>query len=421
MSRRKSKRIVSTEANRLTDIQVRNAKPDGDKARYLIDGKGLYLIARGGSRNWLYRYTLDGKAHTMGLGGYPDVSLADAREAASAARKMLKGKDRSDPLALRHTEREQRRAEATAHTIKAMTFDACAAQYVVDNQARWRNEKVRWQWSNTLKRFASPIIGKMPVADIDTAAIQKVLAPIWNEIPETASKLRGRIEKILDWAKVMKLREGENPAAWKGNLQSLFPSKSQVRAVEHHPALPYADLPAFMTELRERESVGARALEFTILTAARTGETLGATWGEIDLEARMWVIPVKRMKMKREHRVPLCARALEILKEMRKLGRKADGFIFPGRDKKPLSNMVMTMLLRRMGYDDLTVHGFRSTFRDWCAEQTTVANEVPEMALAHAVSSAVEAAYRRGDMFDRRRALADDWANYATKDGAKAA
>lgn len=336
----------------------------------------------------------------MGLGPYPHCTVDGARKKMAAARALLHDKE-VDPI-------DHRRAAKQ----KAMTFGECARQYIEDHSAGWRNEKHKWQWSHSLDQYVLPRIGNMPVAAVDKGAVRRVLAPIWSEIPETAARLRGRIEKILDWAKAMEMRSGDNPAAWKGNLQALLPAQSAK--VEHYPALPYAALPTFMVDLRQRVGVSARALEFAILTAARTGEVLRAKWGEFDLDNRMWTVPPERMKAGKVHRVPLCDRAMAILAEMRELGH--DGFVFPGAGKdKPLSNMAMLQLLRRMGRGDLTTHGFRSTFRDWCAEQTTHPSEVAEMALAHTVSDKVEAAYRRGDMFERRRALADDWARYCEK------
>jgi integrase len=363
-------------------------------------GDGLYLVIKSnpGHGSWLFRYMRHDRAREMGLGPYPDCSLEGARKKLAAARALLHNDD-VDPIDHRRTEKQ-----------KAMTFGECMRQYIADHEAGWRNEKHRWQWTHALEQYVLPTLDRVPVSEVDTAAVRRVLAPIWHEIPETAKRLRGRIEKILDWAKAMTLRSGDNPAAWRGNLQTLLPAKSR-RKVTHYPALPYANLPEFMTDLRRRTGVSARALEFAVLTAARTGEVLGAEWGEIDLKRRVWMVPAHRMKALRDHRVHLCDRAIEILGEMRKLGH--EGFVFPGTKRdKPLSNMVMLQLLRRMGRGDLTVHGFRSTFRDWCAEQTTHPSEVAEMALAHTVGDKVEAAYRRGDMFDRRRQLADEWAAF---------
>jgi integrase len=255
-----------------------------------------------------------------------------------------------------------------------------------------------------------PIIGALSVQAIDTGLVLKVLEPIWSTKPETAGRVRGRIEAILDAAKVRGLRQGDNPARWRGHLDLQLPPRSKVRAVKHHPALPYARLGAFMVALRGQEGIAARALEFTILTAARTGETIGATWDELVGD---WTIPKERMKGRKEHRVPLCGRALAIIEEMKSLPTHGDQFVFPGGKRgKPLSNMAMTQLLRRMGHADITVHGFRSCFRDWAAERTNYPNEMVEMALAHSIGDKTEAAYRRGDLFDKRRRLMVDWETY---------
>jgi integrase len=266
--------------------------------------------------------------------------------------------------------------------------------------------------------YAEHTIGTLPVQAVDTALVFKVLEPIWTTKPETASRLRGRIESILDWAKVRGYRDGENPARWRGHLDELFPKKSKIRKIKHHAALPCDELPSFLTELREREGIAARALEFTILTAARTGEIIGAAWDEIDLLDKIWTIPAERMKAGKEHRIPLSGRALAILEEMQPLRHAGDdsAFVFPGgRLGRPLSNMAFLMLLRRMDRGDLTAHGFRSSFRDWAAERTKFPSEVVEMALAHAVGNKVEAAYRRGDLFDKRRKLMDAWATYCAR------
>jgi integrase len=334
--------------------------------------------------------------------------LAQARRQASKFRELVASG--VDPI-------ERRKADRTAARIavaKALTFDDCRDAYIEAHEKAWRNPKHRQQWLNTLRTYATPVFGKLPVQAVDTGLVMKVLGPIWNTKPETASRVRGRVEVILDWAKVSEYRSGENPARWRGHLDHLLPAKSKVRKVEHHPALPYAQIGAFMASLREQPMGAARALEFLILTATRTGETIGASWEEIDLETRIWMIPAGRMKVTREHRVPLSAAAAAVLKEMREL--RQNDFVFPGaRQGRPLSEMALLMLLRRMGYGHITVHGFRSTFRDWAAERTNFPREVAEMALAHAIPDAVEAAYRRGDLFDKRRKLMDAWAAYCAK------
>ena len=294
-----------------------------------------------------------------------------------------------------------------------MTFQQCAEGYITAHRAGWRNGKHRDQWSNTLATYVNPVFGSLPVQNIDTALVMKAIEPIWSEKPETASRVRGRIEAILDWATARGFRVGENPARWRGHLDKLLPKKTKVRRVEHHAALPFAEMGTFLAELRKQSGVGARALEFAILTAARTGEAIGARWEELDLTERTWTIPAERMKAEKEHRVPLSDAAHPILEELAKV--RHDDFVFPGdRADRPLSNMAMTMTLRRMGRGDLTVHGFRSSFRDWAAERTGFPAEVAEMALAHTVADKVEAAYRRGDLFQKRRQLMEAWARFCT-------
>jgi integrase len=351
----------------------------------------------------------------MGLGPYPDVPLAEARERATAHRRQRH--DGTDPLDARDARRQ---AERTA-LAKGRTFRQAAQEFIGRNETAWRNAKHRQQWGNTLETYVFPILGELPVAEIDTGLVVQVLDPIWTTKPETASRVRGRIEAVLDSAKVSGWRDGPNPAQWKGNLALLLPGRAKVRKVEHHAALPFDDIPEFLIALRGREGVAAMALEFTILTAARTGEALGATWGELDLDAKVWTIPAGRMKADREHRVPLSVPALAVLDRVRPLALTAGGKpartapVFPGaRRAMPMSNMALLMLLRRMKREDLTAHGFRSTFSDWAAERTSYPREVVEMALAHAVENRVEAAYRRGDLFDKRRQLMAAWARFCT-------
>ncbi len=380
------------------------------------DGGGLYLCVdkRTESANWVYRYTFQGKARTMGLGPYPGVSLAKAREKAAAAREVkLDGKD---PLEAKAAKKAAEAAEEAARRLeraRAMTFRQCARAYIAAHGAGWTNDKHAAQWSATLSTYAYGLIGDLPVGAVDTALVIKILEPHWASKTETMSRLRQRIEAILDWAKVRDYRSGENPARWKGHLDKLLAARSKVSKVTHHAALPFAKVGKFMASLRLQEGASARALEFAILTAARTGEVLGACWGEIDLANKVWIVPADRMKAGREHRVPLAADAVTLLEAIKPKETKPDAVVFANsRTGKALSNMALLMLLRRMGHDDLTTHGFRSTFRDWCAEATSFPSEVAEMALAHAVGDKVEAAYRRGDLFERRRALADAWAKY---------
>ena len=311
--------------------------------------------------------------------------------------------------------------ETRLNAAKAMTFRDCAARYIASHRAGWRNPKHAAQWEATLATYAGPVMGGLSVQAIDTALVLKVLEPIWTTKPETAGRVRGRIESVLDWAKVRGYRAGENPARWRGHLDKLLPARSKVRRVEHHAALPYAELPGFLMSLRDQEGIAARALEFAIVTAARTGEVIGARWSEIDLLEKIWTVPPGRMKAGKEHRVPLSARALAILEEMQPHRHAEDSFVFPGAKLgRPLSNMAFLMLLRRMGRDDLTAHGFRSSFRDWAAERTNFPSEVAEMALAHMVGSKVEAAYRRGDLFEKRSRLMAAWATFCNEPEQKA-
>lgn len=376
---------------------------------YYADGGGLWLqVTKAGSRSWVFRYQRDKRRHEMGLGALTAVTLSGARAAAAELRKVLASG--GDPLAQR---REQQAAERLERA-RAMTFADAAEQYIEAHRSSWRNPKHAEQWTSTIRDHANPVFGSLPVADIDTALVRKCLAAIWTSRHETALRLRGRIETILDWATVAGLRQGENPARWKGHLEHLLPKISRAARIVHHPALPYQEAGVFMEQLRARPGVAARAVEFTVLTAARSGEVRGATWGEFDLAAGVWVVPASRMKGAREHRVPLSSRALELLRAQKKAS--PEGFVFPGaRNGRPLSDMGLTAVLRRMGRGDITVHGFRSAFRDWGAEQTAYPAEMLEMALAHAISNKVEAAYRRGDLFEKRRRLMQDWSDFCDR------
>jgi integrase len=295
-----------------------------------------------------------------------------------------------------------------------MTFKACAEAYMAAHQAGWRNPKHRGQWTATLTTYVYPHFGDLPVQVIDVGLVMKAVEPIWTEKPETASRVRGRIEAVLDWATARGYREGENPARWRGHLQNLLAPRSKVRRVEHYAALPYSKIGGFMAELHRQEGVAARALEFAILTTARTGEVIGAHWDEIDIARRLWTVSADRMKAGREHRVPLSDRAVEIIAEMKKHRLDGQEFVFTGARGGPLSNMALLMTLRRMGYAALTTHGFRSTFRDWAAERSEFPAEVAEMALAHVVGDKVEAAYRRGDLFEKRRQIMEAWCRFCS-------
>jgi integrase len=396
-------------SNALSPLAVKNAKP-GRHA----DGGGLHLLVKeSGARSWVYRFMLAGKSRDVGLGaaaGAGALSLADARDAASALR--LKVKAGTDPLEERQRGAAEALAAAQAAKVASVTFKAVADAYIAANEGSWRNDKHRQQWRNTLATYAFPVVGDMPVASVETAHVLSILEPIWKAKPETASRVRGRIETVLDAAKARGYRQGENPARWRGHLAQILPARTRLSR-GHHKALPYSELPQFVGKLREREAVAALALEFAILTATRSGEVLGATWGEVDRDKAVWTIPAGRMKAGKEHRVPLSPRALEILACVEPL---PGTHLFPGAKGGALSGMAMAMLLRRMEVD-VTVHGFRSAFRDWAAECTGYAHEVAEMALAHTIGNKVERAYRRGDLFDKRRRLMDDWASYSASDG----
>jgi integrase len=376
------------------------------------DGGGLYLQVTGsGAKSWIFRFSLRGRAREMGLGPLQTVPLADARQAATSCRRLLR--DGVDPI----EERKAQHGAAALEAAKAVTFRQAAEAYIESHRKGWRNPKHAKQWSRTLDTYAYPHFGSLPVQGVDVGLVMKALEPIWTEKPETASRLRGRIEAVLDWAKTRGYRMGENPARWRGHLENLLPARGKVRRVNHHPALPYAEIGSFMSGLRGQDGIAALALELVILTATRSGEVRGARGAEFDLNQALWTIPEDRIKGEREHRVPLSAAALGVLRRL--LERRgvdnlpADGFAFPGaRTGRPLSDMTLSAVLRRMKRHDITVHGFRSTFRDWAAEQTNFPREVAEMALAHAVEDKVEAAYRRGDLFEKRRRLMDAWARY---------
>ena len=389
--------------HRLSPLRVQKLKRKGLHS----DGGGLYLrVSDSGTKGWIFRFGENGKLHDHGLGPIHTISLPGAREIARECRELrLQG---IDPIA----HRRAAIGSVKASQARSMTFAACAAAYISSHEAGWSNAMHRHQWTSSLKQYVYPVIGELPVASIDTALTMKVIEPIWKSIPETASRIRGRIESILDWARVRGYREGENSARWRGHLDHLLPPRSKVQRVEHLAALPYDQIGAFMAKLRGDTSIGARALEFAVLTATRSGEVLGARWSEIDLDNAVWVIPGSRMKAREEHRVPLSRPAIAVLKAMQAVRR--NDLVFPGRQGK-LSQRTMLLTLQRLGRDDVTVHGFRSSFRDWAAERSTFPREVAEQALAHAIGSQVEAAYRRGDLFEKRRKLMAAWADYCSK------
>lgn len=385
---------------RLNALQVAKLSKPG----YYPDGGNLYLqVAAGGSKSWLFRYTLEGKQREMGLGGLSAFSLAEARERAAEQRKLLA--DGIDPLTVK---REKLLAQRMADA-NIITFNKAAAAYIEAHAPSWKNPKHRQQWENTLAQHAGPELGGLPVSRIGTPQIIRVLEPIWTTKNETASRLRGRIEQILDWATVRNYRAGDNPARWRGHLDKLLPKPSKVQKVQHHRALPFAQMHGFMADLRKREGMAARALEFVILTAARSGEVRGARWPEIDLEAGIWVVPGERMKAGREHRVPLSKQALALLEALPRI--KGNDLVFPAPRGGVLSDMALNALVRRMEVDAVP-HGFRSTFRDWCGESTNYPRDLAEQALAHTLESKVEAAYRRGDALEKRRQMMQAWADY---------
>src|SRR6266853_51156 len=382
------------ELHRLSAKQVEAKKISG----YYCDGGGLYLqVSPALTKSWIFRYAINGRERQMGLGSLLTVPLTKARKSASGYRDQLA--EGIDPLeANRATDTQDKLARA-----RAKTFAECAKSYITAHKTAWKNAKHVEQWTNTLETYCGKVFGSMPVQEVDTPLVLKALEPIWTKKPETATRLRGRIERVLGWATTSKLRTGDNPARWKGHLDNLLPNLKKKARVKHHAALPYSQLGAFIQSLRTQEGQAAKCLEFTILTAARTGEVIGAGRDEFDLDGKVWTIPASRMKAGKEHRVPLTDRAVELVREQK------------GEQVFPLSNMAMLELLKRMGRDDLTVHGFRSTFRDWTAEQTNYPREVCEMSLAHTVSNAVEAAYRRGDLFEKRTRLMTEWARYCER------
>jgi integrase len=367
-----------------------------------VAGLGIN-VTQHGSKSWILRYQLGGKRRDMGLGGYPDVTLAAAKEAARAARARLA--QGVDPI----QDAREKRSALIAAQASAITFAKAAEAYMAAHEASWKNAKHAQQWRNTIETYANPKVGKLLVRDVALPHVLCILDPIWRQKTETASRLRNRIELVIDWAIARGYRTGPNPAKWKGHLDKLLPPPSRVAKRAHHRALPFRDAPTFMAKLRAQAGTAARALEFAILTAARSGEVRGATWSEFDELTATWTIPASRMKAGKEHRVPLSDAALALFRTQKE--RALNEWVFPGQAGRPLSDMSLTAVLRRMEVDAVP-HGFRSTFRDWCAECSHHANEVAELALAHTVGGKVELAYRRGDLFEKRRALMDDWAAY---------
>ena len=391
---------------RLTVHQVKNTSNRG----MYCDGDGLYLqVSASGAKSWILRFHFDGKYRDMGLGSVKTLSLADARDAALEARKLRsKG---INPI----EERKKQRASAQREAAKAVNFQICVESYVQAHKSSWRSEKHKRQWAATLEKYAYPIFGDLPVGEIDRALVLKVLNPIWYEKTETASRVRGRIEKVLDFARVQGYREGENPALWKGNLSLALPAKNKIAKPEHMRSLPHAEMADFWKKLSAYEGAGADALRLTILTAARSGEVRGATADEFDLENKVWTIPAERMKAAKEHRIPLSPPAVTLMKRLFK--NRTGDLLFPGmKEGKPISDATILAVLKRMDYQKkTTVHGFRSSFRIWTTEVANARREVAEAALAHTLGSAVEIAYMRSDLLEQRVKLMDDWAAYIIK------
>lgn len=392
----------------LTALEIKNAKP-GMHA----DGGGLYLcVKNSGSKSWVFRFQLEGRRREMGLGSLKALEVVKARaKAAEFKSKIAAG---IDPLDERRAEKkaklEQRKHAEIARKREEVTFRKAAEHLIENKKPSWTNPKHVQQWENTLATYAYPVIGALPVADVTAEHIVEILKPIWSKKSETASRVRMRIENVLNAAKLMGWRSGDNPAVYKGGLEAVLPPISKVKKVRHHPAMPFEDARAFMAMLSKRKGISARALEFCILTAARSGEVRHATWDEIDLETDLWIVPAERMKARREHRVPLSKEARAILETLPRLANSQ--LVFPGQKGRPLSDMTLSAVLKRMDLKHYTVHGFRSTFRDWAAETTNHSSETVEMALAHTISNKVEAAYRRGDLLEKRRDLMKDWAQF---------
>ncbi|MBG6071032.1 tyrosine-type recombinase/integrase [Polaromonas sp. CG_9.7] len=406
-------KLMARQLSKLTALQVTKLTKPG----LYGDGAGLTLqITKAGVKSWLFRFMREGKAFGMGLGATHTVSLAEARQKALEARKLLA--DGHNPLA----EKKQKLLAQALERAKMMTFDQCAKAYIEAHKASWKNAKHIDQWTNTLATYSSPVFGQLPVAEIDTALVVKCLAPIWQTKTETASRLRGRIESVLGWATTSGYRTGENPARWKGHLENLLANISKTSRTKNHPSLPWQQIGDFMAAIKAREGNASRAMAFTILTACRSGEVRGAQWAEFDFKEKVWTIPAKRMKAHREHQVPLSNAALALLASMPQDGE----FVFPGSKGQALSDMSLTAVIRRMNNDavkpvwvdasgeGITVHGFRSTFRMWTAETTAYPREVAEHALAHKLPDMVERAYQRGTQFAKRQSLMAEWGMYCT-------
>lgn len=391
---RKSKELSALEVGRLRSTGM-----------HAVGGvSGLYLqVLPTGGRTWVLRTTVGGRRRDMGLGGFPDVTLAMARDKARQARQQVE--QGIDPIEARRG----LRSALKANTAAARTFRECSVAYIDAMAPEWRNPKHLQQWTNTLAQYADPVIGEMLVRDVQLAHVMRIIEPIWRTKTETAKRLRGRLEAVLDWATVRGYRTGDNPARWRGHLDKLLPAPNKVAKREHHEAVPIDDLAGFLAGLRAKPGLGARALEFLILTAARSGEVRGARWDEINLQKAEWLVPGERMKAGKDHRVPLSAPAVKLLQALPRI--EGSDLVFPSARGRALSDMTLTKVMRDMGLDAVP-HGFRSTFRDWTSERTNYPRDVAEMALAHTIGDKVEAAYRRGELFDKRRRMMSDWAAF---------
>lgn len=386
------------------ELSIRAVTAIREDGRHAVGGvAGLHLRVSSGHRGWVLRIKVGDARRDIGLGAYPTVGLAEARDKAREMQKMAKAG--TDPL---HSRREQRSA-ALALQIGEKSFDWCVDEFIKAKAEEWRNPKHRQQWENTLRTYASPHLGKLVVRDVDLQHVLACLEPIWKTKNETASRLRGRIESVLDWATVRRYRTGDNPARWKGHLDKVLLAPSKIQKVEHHAAVPIDQMQDFMRMIKLRGGFAARALEFLILTAARSGEVRGATWSEVDLDSAVWTIPTTRMKAKREHRVPLSTPAVALLTALPRL--QGCDWLFPGNKAQPLSDMTLTAAMRRMDVDAVP-HGFRSTFRDWAGDRTHYPRDLAETALAHSLGNKTEEAYRRGDALEKRRLMMEDWATF---------
>lgn len=396
----------------LSALEVRRKTGSGLHFVGGVPGLALQILPTGG-RTWILRVVIAGRRRDMGLGGFPEVGLAQARTKAAELREQIRAG--RDPLA------EVRAARSALHAAaeSALTFRQASEKFIEAHRPSWSNPKHAAQWGNTLEHYAYTTIGHLDVNHVSVAHILKILeqpvgeeGKLWEVRTETASRLRGRMEKILDWAKGRGLRSGDNPAAWRGNLEAMLPKATKLQKVEHHPAVSLDSMGEFMADLRQRDGIAARALEFAILTAARSGEVRGMKRSEVDEVSGAWVIPAERMKARKEHRIPLSDAARDLLKKLPVID--GNDYVFPAPRGGKLSDMALTAVMRRMGRSEVP-HGFRSTFRDWAAERTNYPRDIAEMALAHTISNAVEAAYRRGDMFEKRRDMMEAWADFVSQ------